>query len=159
MRSWFRMRWISASSAIEICWSLDATANRQRPSDSFSVVARGFGELERHLVVGGAAEEQVAGLGQADDHGRLFRRQPAFAHDQRLHRARLFRAHLAIGVRHAAEQVGKARQVPRPRRVEAIERLDQLAQRRGFLRVAPLLHAQPRQQLPDAHSPGFLLGV
>jgi hypothetical protein len=66
---------------------------------------------------------------------------------------------VAIGQRHAAEQIGEAREVARARRVESIERLDQIAQRRRLLSLTRVLDAEPREQLPDAHSPGFLAGV
>ena len=60
-----------------------------------------------------------------------------------LHRVCLFIADVFIRARHAAEQIGEARQVVRPRGVEAIERIEDLAQRRGLGGGRGLVQPEP----------------
>ena len=112
-------------------------APRQR---QLLLVGGGLGELLRHLEIRGAAEHQVARLGQADDDDRLLGGEAALGHHQGLHGPRLVGAHVLVGVGDAAEQVGEAREVSGPIRFEMFQRLDQVTER-------PLVR---RVQLPGA---------
>jgi len=73
--------------------------------------------------------------GQLHHHHRLVVRQLAVFADERLHGARLLRRDLLIGVRDAAEQVGKRAEIPGAVGFEMIQRFERLAQRRELVLV------------------------
>ena len=53
------------------------------------------------------------------------------------------RGHMLIGMGHAPEQIGKGREEARPFRLEVIERVERLAERREFIFFVGRLHPQP----------------
>lgn len=94
------------------------------------VVGSAHGELLRHLEVGHATKQQIARLREPDHHDGLVGGEPALASNHGLHGGGLFGADLLIGVRDPAEQVGKARQMAGPRRLEMLQCVNEVAQRR-----------------------------
>ena len=124
--------------------SVADTANRHRISASFCSIGGHRRELARHQEVGGAPEQEVAGLGQLHhDHG-LVLRELSVLPDCGFHRGGFFRRHLPVRVGHPAEQVGKSRQVARPIRLELIQRVQRLAERSEVVLLRRRVNPQPR---------------
>ena len=110
------------------------------------VAGRLLRELAGHEKVVGAAEQQVARLRQADDEHGLIRRKLTFLLEEALHRPGLLRAHGLIGVRHASEEIGETRQIPRALRFQLVEGVEQATERGMVALTLVLLNPQPRPE-------------
>jgi hypothetical protein len=90
-------------------------------------------KLSRDQEIGGSAKQEIAGLRQLHHNHRLVGQQLAVFANERFHDARFLRRHGLIGMRNAAEQVGKRTEIPGALRFEMIQRVERLAQGRGLV--------------------------
>ena len=109
------------------------------------------GKLPRDEEVGRPAKQEVAGLRQLHHNHRLVVRQLAVFANERLHGARFLGRDVLIGVRDAAEQVGKRAEIPGAVGFEMIQRFERLAQRRELV-LLRAIDAKPGANRLQGHA-------